>query len=436
MFQSFKNKNQDKKLSHLTEDMQSVGRPRVDIVAGSDLETQMKMNNLTEDDLRILKVLKPKVEEDIGDLVAHFYRNLEHSPALLKIINDNSTSQRLQKTLQTHLVEMFQGDVDQSFIDKRFKIANVHVKIGLEQKWYICAYQNLQMGLYETARKNFPHMDDVHRAIEAITKIISIEQQIVLEAFDDESERQRLSAAELKNEVRKIAGETSEQLAASAEETSASIEEITAQVEGLSKNSQEGSKMARLSEEKANEGQEQLLLLRDVLAHVMTKVDEVSLKISTLEQKASEIQEIVGIVQGIADETNLLALNAAIEAARAGEHGRGFAVVSDEVRKLSEQTKASVSRVSLLIKETNEQIKTNTTLVKEIEKFVGDGNDNMGKVQHSFDEILGQMKKTRAQNDDIEQELLQFTQVINEIADASTQIATSADDLLGLTQKM
>ena len=69
----------------------------------------------------------------------------------------------------------------------------------------------------------------------------------------------------------------------------------------------------------------------------------------TLEHTSQQIHQIVSIVTSIAEQTNLLALNASIESARAGEHGKGFAVVAQEVRKLAEETKKSISNISTFI---------------------------------------------------------------------------------------
>lgn len=84
--------------------------------------------------------------------------------------------------------------------------------------------------------------------------------------------------------------------------------------------------------------------------------DELVSKVGTLNTSAAEIVNVMTSINGIAEQTNLLALNAAIEAARAGEHGRGFAVVADEVRKLSTSTQANVNQTSGVVKEVEEAV--------------------------------------------------------------------------------
>ena len=108
--------------------------------------------------------------ENINEIVEQFYENLTNEPSLLKIINNNSTIGRLKKTLTQHISEMFDGIIDQSYIQKRIHIAHVHVKIGLQTKWYMCAFQDLLLSLSTIIEKNIVHKEDYFLAIRAVSK--------------------------------------------------------------------------------------------------------------------------------------------------------------------------------------------------------------------------------------------------------------------------
>src|SRR5262249_25760994 len=142
--------------------------------------------------------------------------------------------------------------------------------------------------------------------------------------------------------------------ASSIEETAASIEELTSTVNQNAENARQADELAISASQIANRGGE-------VVTHVVRTMDEI-------QASSKKISEIIGVIDGIAFQTNILALNAAVEAARAGEQGRGFAVVAAEVRNLAQRSASAAKEIKGLITDSVKTVDTGSKLVDEAGK--------------------------------------------------------------------
>nr|WP_066298413.1 globin-coupled sensor protein [Bacillus sp. FJAT-29937] len=419
------------------EEVQEVqGKVELNIIKGSELEKQVQMIGLTKKDLGFINSLQPFIIKNIDYIVDRFYKNLENEPTLLHIINDNSSIERLKMTLKQHISEMFEGVIDETYFEKRIRIAHIHVRIGLKTKWYMCAFQDLFLSLINIIEEKIMDKENLLLSIKAVSKILNLEQQLVLEAYDSEAERLKRQGEEQKILIRENVASASQNLAAISEETNASFQQLDSQSHEIVSLANKGAELSILAEERAQQGKEQLRKQNENMASINRTVSDISRDVKVLLEISKRMQEIINIVTGIADQTNLLSLNAAIEAARAGEHGRGFSVVAEEVRKLSDETKKSVTNVATLILDTNSQVEKLTQSLEKIGSAVNDGNNSMEETENHFEQILKTMNETKHQNNKIELELASFVCVVNELGQAFEEVALSADSLTNVAQEM
>ncbi|MZP30018.1 DUF3365 domain-containing protein [Heliobacterium undosum] len=144
---------------------------------------------------------------------------------------------------------------------------------------------------------------------------------------------------------------------------------------------------AKTTVEDAEKGQADLELVKGSMDAIQQAVNNAAERVASLKTRSLAIDEVIAIIVGISDQTNLLALNAAIEAARAGEHGRGFAVVADEVRRLAEQAKGSSEEVRRLIVGIRQEIDIVTEQTQNGSREVDSGYQVVQKASQSFNTI-------------------------------------------------
>ncbi|HEY1264309.1 MAG TPA: methyl-accepting chemotaxis protein [Terriglobales bacterium] len=286
----------------------------------------------------------------------------------------------------------------------------------------------------------------------------------------DEIGQAGISLNKMKNSLREIiqsiAG-TAEHVASASEEISSSaslqaqgaetqkdqaaqiataMQEMSSTVLQVSENSNKAAEASRKAAETARHGG---AIVDDTLTKMRTIAESVSStakKMEELGKSSDQIGRIAGVIDDIADQTNLLALNAAIEAARAGEQGRGFAVVADEVRKLAERTTTATKEIAQMIKNIQDETKVAVTAMeggtKQVEEGVistGQAGDALKEIIHMSDQV-GEMithiataaTEQSSASEEINNNMEQIAKLVKESAEGAKQSAQACQDLSGL----
>ena len=185
-----------------------------------------------------------------------------------------------------------------------------------------------------------------------------------------------------------------EEQAANLQQTAASMEELSSTVKNSSDTAQQANQLATSASAAATRGG--------------AVVDQVVLTMQGITASSKKITDIIGVIDGIAFQTNILALNAAVEAARAGEQGRGFAVVASEVRSLAQRSASAAKEIKTLIGDSVEKVEAGSRLV--------------GDAGRSMQEIVVQVKRVSDLISEISSAAKEQTVGINQIGDAVGQL--------------
>ncbi|MBL8449127.1 MAG: Cache 3/Cache 2 fusion domain-containing protein [Dechloromonas sp.] len=222
------------------------------------------------------------------------------------------------------------------------------------------------------------------------------------------------AAKEIASGNQDLSSRTEEQ-ASSLEETASSMEQLTSTVKQNADNARQANELAGTAQEVAVRGGE--------------VVGQVVQTMSSIHQASAKIADIIGVIDGIAFQTNILALNAAVEAARAGEQGRGFAVVATEVRNLAQRSAAAAKEIKGLISDSVERVEAGNKQVEQAGRTMEEVVDAIRRVAKIMADISS---ASREQSSGIEQVSLavsQMDEVTQQNAALVEEAAAAAESL-------
>lgn len=319
--------------------------------------------------------------------------------------------------------------------------------------------------LANTARK----IADGDLTMKAITYKGKDEIGLVINAFDDmvnqlstviqsvqEMSEHTLDASENMKHASEEANEATLQIATSVNELAKGSTELarhaengndkivtfTLDINDIVKEMSGSKELSDTARQSVEEGKKSITYQAKKMKDNKEVVNKVSSSIQIMSQKSKEMEEILGVIMGISEQTNLLSLNASIEAARAGEHGRGFAVVAQEIGQLAEQSGISVRRINDMIAQVQESVENAVRDMNESIIVVNKQEEAMnltvtafGQIEEVVSNINTNITNVASLAAQMDKKAKETGQIMEEIASVSQESAAGTEEVAASTQE-
>jgi methyl-accepting chemotaxis protein I, serine sensor receptor len=396
------------------------------------------------DETRIGEEVEAKRAAAMSGPVAQMYAAIERhdNAALNDLISHKMTAPFNEVTDRTAKLEAMQAqqahelyDAAQKRFDAILAIAATGLVIGLGLAafaWY--TLQKSIAGPLDDALRHFRFIadGDLSQRIDVRSRD---EMGRLMEGLQSMQRRLTETIAAVRDSAQSIATATkqisagnidlsqrTEEQAASLGETASSMTELTSTVRQNTDNARQATSLARDAASVAQTGS-------DVIAQVVSTMDEIN-------GSSQQIADIIGVIEGIAFQTNILALNAAVEAARAGEEGRGFAVVAGEVRTLAQRSGSAAKEIKALIDKSVERVGNGTELVGRAGRTMNEINEAVRRVTEITGEISAASEEQTDGIEQVTQAVTQMDSVTQQNAALVEQAAAAAASLREQAERM
>lgn len=292
-----------------------------------------------------------------------------------------------------------------------------------------------------TQRISVTSKDEIGTLAHHVNAFIAKLQEIVRDIADSSSQLNEQSEVSTN-----VARQTSDGLTVQLHEISqiaTAVHEMSATAEEVANNAQMTADSAISSTENCEQGKQVIIRNQDSITNLAQQVENASGIIQELEKNALDINAILSTISDIAEQTNLLALNAAIEAARAGEQGRGFAVVADEVRVLSQRTHSSTDEIREMIETLQKNSVSAVESMQRSQDLAQSSVDDANNATTALEEIASSIQQISDMASHISNAASEQRTVTGEVSkniqlvnDVSDKMSTEADNSRHLSEEL